>query len=82
MATAMRPAVMAEDTCSLRVRAGVFARDVRQQNAETLVAAPIHGAKRLAACCTQLLETLDLRGFLLHASGPNVRLPWRPTPRP
>ena len=49
----------------------VFARDVRRQNAEMLLAAPTHGAKRIAACCTQRLEPLELRGHLLHASGPN-----------
>ena len=49
----------------------VFARDVRRQNAEMLLAAPTHGAKRIAACCTQMLEPLELRGHLLHASGPN-----------
>ena len=36
----------------------VFARDVRRQNAETLLSAPTHGARRLAACCAHMVRQL------------------------
>jgi hypothetical protein len=47
----------------------LFVRDVRRQNAEALLAAPVHGARRIASCLTQLLEPLELRQHLLSGSG-------------
>ena len=37
----------------------VLARDMRRQNAEMLLAAPTHGAKRIGVCCTQMLACIS-----------------------